>query len=198
MNLVRDLMVTAAECEHIHQDMTVREAMTALGRSHDASRSSGESLNYGVNLVLNDDNQVVGKLSSVDIVMNMDPNYPYHQRAEPIAHTAAAGLSSALLKSLMQDSPSYGHESFENICQKMLDLRVRDCMSTSRSNGCVLESATLEEAIHKLALGSLQTLLVTSGENIVGVLRLCDVFQQLIHGHANPNPQRTQPDKRGN
>ncbi len=80
----------------------------------------------------------------------------------------------------------------------MLNLKVKDCMSPTQSNGCVLESETLEEAIHKLAKSSNQSLLVTSRENIVGILRLSDVFQQLIQGLTVANPHKTQTEKLGN
>ena len=197
MNLVPDLMLTAAKCDRIHQDMSIREAILILERSHDVRRASGEALNYGAMLVLNNDNVVVGKLSPTEIVMNMDPIYHGQQGPEPIAHTAAAGLTPALLKSLTRNSP-FRCESFEHICQNVLNLKVKDCMSPTKSNECVLESETLEEAIHKLAKGSNQSLLVTSGENIVGILRLSDVFQQLTQGLTVANPHKTQTEKLGN
>jgi CBS domain-containing protein len=41
--------------------------------------------------------------------------------------------------------------------------------------------ATLDEAIHLLIMGSHQSLLVTRDENIVGILRLTDVFAAIFH-----------------
>ena len=80
----------------------------------------------------------------------------------------------------------------------MLNPKVKDCMSPTQSNECVLESETLEEAIHQLARGNHQSLLVTSGERIVGILRLIDVFQQLAQERRGPNPYGTQTNKLGN
>jgi len=89
-------------------------------------------------------------------------------------------------------------ESFEDRCHSVLNLKVGDCMSPPKSNEFVIESETLEEAIHKLAIGRHQSLRVTSGENIVGILRLCDVYQQLTQGSANPNPCKMYGDNLGN
>ena len=185
MNFVRELMLTSAKCGHISQDVTIRDAMPMLERSYDGPRDGGELLNYGALLVLNKDNVVAGILSPTEIVMSMDPNY--HSRGpDPIAHTATAGLTPALLKSLTQDLPSR-RELFEQICQHVLDLKVKDCMCTPRGSGCVQESETLEDAIHKFAMGNHQSLLVTSGEKIVGILWLSDVFQQLTQGLSKLN-----------
>ena len=43
------------------------------------------------------------------------------------------------------------------------------------------EDASLDEAIHQLIMGHHQSLLVTRGEKIVGVLRLTDVFAAVFH-----------------
>ena len=196
MNFVRDLMVTAAECGHIHEDATIGEAILMLERGQNGPRTRGEALNYGALLVLNKDNLVVGKLSPAEIVKNMDPIYHSQQGPEAIAHTATAGLSPALLKSLMQDSPSR-YESFEQICQNVLNLKVKDCMSPPQNNECVLESETLEEAIHKLAIGNHRSLLVTWGEKIVGMLSLIDVLEQLAQERRDFDPDDMQAYKLG-
>lgn len=41
------------------------------------------------------------------------------------------------------------------------------------------ENASLSDAIHQLVLGYHQSLLVTSGSKIIGVLRLSDVFHEV-------------------
>ncbi len=43
------------------------------------------------------------------------------------------------------------------------------------------ENATLDEAIHMLVMGYHQSLLVTRGRRIVGILRLTDVFATVFH-----------------
>ena len=197
MNFVRELMVTAAKCGCIHQDVTIREAIVMLERGDNGPLADGDALNYEALLVLDNDNLVVGKLSPTEIVINMDPIYHSQQGPEPIAHTAAAGLTPALLKSLTQDMPSRC-ESFEKICQNVLNLTVKDCMSPPQGNECVLGSETLEGAIHKFATGNHQSLMVTSGKRIVGILRLSDVFQQLAQQRKDPNPYGMRTNQLGN
>ena len=71
-------------------------------------------------------------------------------------------------------------------------------MSVPKSDECVLESGTPEEAIHKMALGNHQSLLVTEGENIVGISRLIDVFQQLDQELSDKDPHSLQTGNLGN
>lgn len=178
MNFVRDLMINAKNCRRIHQDVTIAAAIPMLGYGPDGRLADGGALNHTELLVLDKGDFVVGTLSATEIVRNMDPIFHSQQGTENIAHTAASGLTPALLKSLTQNSP-LRCESFELICQHVLDLKVKDCMLPPTSNDSVLADDLLEDAIHKLAKGANQSLIVTSEEEIVGILRLSDVFQEL-------------------
>ena len=178
MNFVRDLMINATNCRRIHLDVSIAAAILMLEDKNDGSLADEGGLNYAELLVLSKDEFVVGKLSAAEIVRNMDPIFHSQQRGENMAHTAASGLTPTLLKSLTQNS-RLRCESFELICQHVLNLKVEDCMLSAASNEFVLESDLLEDAIHKLAMGAHQSLLVKSEERIVGLLRLSDVFRQL-------------------
>ena len=178
MNFVRDLMINATNCRRIHLDVSIGAAILMLEDKNDGSLADEGGLNYAELLVLSKDEFVVGKLSAAEIVRNMDPIFHSQRCGENMAHTAASGLTPTLLKSLTQNSP-LRCESFELICQHVLNLKVEDCMLSAASNEFVLESDLLEDAIHKLAMGAHQSLLVKSEERIVGLLRLSDVFRQL-------------------
>ena len=186
MKIVKDLMVPVEECETAHQNLTVCEAFETLERTRVGHRPHGGTFKFGVLLVLNKNERVVGKLDHADIVMSMDPSFQGQEGSEAIAHTSTAGLSPAPLRSLTQRSSAWA-ESLEQRCRKVLGLKVRDCMCTPSSDECVLESDLLEVAIHKLAIGRHQSLLVTEGDCIVGVLMLGDVVEQIAKGCVDWN-----------
>ena len=179
MKVVKDLMVPADECGLVQQDMTLGEAIRTLNLPHEWQMARSRNSKYGTLLVLDKDHRAVGKLGHTDIVVSIDSTFRGHQGRENIAHTAAVGLSPALLKSLTQRY-SLWSGYFEERCHDVLSLRVRDCMCPLREDDCVLESDFLELAIHKLAAGYHQTLLVTSEASIVGILRMSDLFDQII------------------
>ena len=54
--------------------------------------------------------------------------------------------------------------------------KVEEFMQKPKAGSFVSEDRNLDEAIHKLAAGRLQSLLVTRNGKIVGVLRMSDVF----------------------
>jgi predicted transcriptional regulator len=70
-------------------------------------------------------------------------------------------------------------QPIDDICRKAATLTVKDIMRTPTQGEYVAENATLNEAVHQLILGHHQSLLVTRGAEIVGVLRLSDVFHRI-------------------
>ena len=58
---------------------------------------------------------------------------------------------------------------------------VKDLMVPLSEYATVTEDASLDFAIHQFIMGSHQSLLVTGGEKIVGILRLTDVFSAVFH-----------------
>lgn len=176
MEIVKDLMVPVEECVTVNQEMTVREAIQILEKAQEKQRAKGGAYQYRALLVLNEENQVVGKLSHLDIVKNMEPKYRSQKGSEAIAHIYAAGFSPALLKSMMQRY-SYWDESFERRCQEVLSVKVKDCMHPPGNDEYLQQSDSLELAVHQLVMGHHQSLSVTDGDCIVGILTLTDVFE---------------------
>ena len=178
MKLVKDLMVPAEECATVRQEVTVGEALLkfkAMGKSEGGVRGSSEC---GALLVVDQGNRAVGKLGRTDIVMSLDPGYRRQADSSAIAHTATAGLSPALLRSLLHRYSAW-NEPFETRCQSVLVLTVEECMCEPNSSECVMDSDLLEVAVHKLTISHHQTLLVVGSQGIAGILSLGDVFREI-------------------
>lgn len=190
MEIVKDLMVPLEHCATVGQEMTIGQAILVLEKSQDNESASGTCsrlpcTGYRALLVLDDESRVVGKLGLTDIVLDLDPHYLGHGSFRAIAHTATAGLSPALLTSLVQWD-SLWSESFEDRLRKVLKLKVKNCMCGATSEERVLESDPLQVAIHKLAVGYHQSLLVTGNGGVAGILALRDIYQQITRGTGNP------------
>ncbi|MCH8350598.1 MAG: CBS domain-containing protein [Chloroflexi bacterium] len=178
MKLVKDLMVPAEQCATVRQEVTVGEALRkfkAMGKGQSGVRESAEC---GALLVVDQGNRAIGKLGRTDIVMRLDPGYRRQGDSSAIAHTATAGLSPALLRSLLHRYSAW-NESFETRCQSVLVLTVEECMCQPNSSECVMDSDLLEVAVHKLTISHHQSLLVVGTQGIVGILSLCDVFREI-------------------
>ena len=174
MTIVKDLMVPVVDCGTVDQEMSLCEAIRTLKRTQNTL------------LVLDRDHRVVGKLGQTDIVTSIYPGHRHQNGSEAIAHTSLAGLSPALLNSLMQRYSPW-NESLEQRCQEVLNLKVKDCMCTPRTDEYVQDSDSLEVAVNQFIAGHHQSLLVIRGDGIAGVLWLVDVLEQIAFGCADRN-----------
>jgi CBS domain-containing protein len=76
---------------------------------------------------------------------------------------------------LMQNEP------LTDICKKTTRIKVEDVMHAPTEGEYVEEDTSLDIAIHQLVRGSHMSLLVTRKNDIVGILRLTDVFAAIFH-----------------
>ena len=178
MKLVKDLMVPAEECATVRQEVTVGEALQKFKGMGEGQIGARESSEWGALLVVDQGNRAIGKLGRTDIVMSLDPGYRRRGDSSAIAHTATAGLTPALLRSLLHRYSAW-NESFETRCQSVLVLTVEECMCQPSSSECVMDSDLLEVAVHKLTMSHHQSLLVVGTQGIAGILNLCDVFKEI-------------------
>jgi len=173
---VIDLMVPLEEYATVSEEATMYEAVMALEKvQEELDRSRFHYLHRAV-LVLDKNKKVVGKVSQLDALRALEPKYGEMENSGPISRT---GFSPQFLKSMMERYSLFG-DTLQDICAKAIKLKVKDFMYTPGEGEYIEESANLGEAIHQLVMGHHQSLLVTSDENIVGILRLTDVFMYIF------------------
>lgn len=173
---VKDLMVPLDEYGTVSQDACLYEAVLALEKAQeDLDRERYMYLHRAI-LVFDDTRKIVGKVSQLDILRALEPKYQEMGTPESISR---AGFSPDFLKSMLEQY-SILADPFDEICSKSATLIVKDFMYTPTEGEYVGEDAALNVAIHQLVMGRHQSLLVTRGEAIVGVLRLCDVFKYVF------------------
>ena len=167
---VKDLMVPLDEYATVNEDDTLYEAMITLDRNQrefDQNRYRHRAV-----LVMNETGKVVGKLSQLDILKALEPKY---QEILKPGRFQSTGFSKGFLRSMIKDYDLF-NDPLEDICRKAGGQKVKKFMYTPSEGEYVDESGSLGEAIHQLVVGHHQSLLVTQQRNIVGILRLTDVF----------------------
>ncbi|MBW2009816.1 MAG: CBS domain-containing protein [Deltaproteobacteria bacterium] len=148
--IIKDLMVPLEEYATVSEDATLQEAVMALEAAQEKiDREKYKYLHRAI-LVLNRSGKVVGKISQ-------------------------AGFSPAFLKILLEKH-SFWDSSLADICRKCARLKVKNFMHTPTEGEYVRDDATLAEALHMLVMGRHHSLLVVRNSDIVGILRLTDVF----------------------
>lgn len=172
---VKDLMVPLSECATIVESTTLLEAVKVLRQDPariDPTRC--EAL-----LVLDEKQRFVGKLSTHNAIEALEPNYKNMRRSAEDGSIHRFGFNDAFVKSTLEQYHLW-ERALENLCEKAMHLRVKEVMVTPVTGEFVHQNATRDEAIHRMILGHRHTLLVTAdpdAQNIVGILRLADVFE---------------------
>lgn len=169
---VTSLMIPLSDYATVSQDASLYEAVCALEEA--SKKLETDKHAHRAILVLNEVNQVVGKLSQWDVLKGLE--HPFKEVTN-FDHTRALGFSASYVKSIATDLESW-KQPLEQLYPKVAKVKVKDVMYTPTEGELVREDATLDEAIYHLAIGRHQSLLVVNKlSDVVGILRLVDVFE---------------------
>ena len=174
--LVKDLMVPREEYAVIKQTATLYEAVLAL----EEAQQEFDQTRYrhrGV-LVEDEKGRIVGKLGQHDVLRALEPVYAeIKSKSSAVSHL---GFSKRFIESMIENYRLFD-KPLEKICEKAGQQKVENYMHLPTEGEVIDVETTLDLAIHLLVLGHHQSLLVTEGDEIIGILRLTDVFAAIFH-----------------
>ena len=173
---INDVMVPLEEYATVSQEATLYEAVMELERVQEELARKHFLYMHRAILVFDENKKIVGKISQLDVLRALEPKYA---QMGDTRRLSLAGLSPKFLKSLMEKY-ALCDRSFRDMCGKAADVNVREFMYTPEEKEFVEEDTSLCEAMHQFVLGHHQSLLVTRDGEIVGVLRLADVFKEVF------------------
>ena len=172
--MVRDLMVPLQEYATVNEEASLYAAVLALEEAQKTFHQN--RYKHRAILVLDESRRVVGKISQLDVLKGLEAGYKKMGDFKGISHT---GFSTEFIKSMV-DKYDLWKKPLEEICRRSPHIKVKDIMYTPTEGEYVPMDATLDQALHQLVVGHHQSLLVTKGgREIVGILRLTDVFQEI-------------------
>ncbi len=169
---VKDLMVPLEEYATVDEDATLYEAYVALEDAQEALDMEKYEYKHRAILVYDKNKKIVGKLGQVDALMALEPKYA---DMGDVKAMSLAGFSPAFLKNMIETNALW-NETAEVICKNAMNRKVKAYMHTPTKSEFIREDANMREAVHLLVMGQHHSLLVTRDEEIVGILRLTDVF----------------------
>ncbi|MFH1137756.1 MAG: CBS domain-containing protein [Pseudomonadota bacterium] len=170
---VKDVMVPLAEYATVSREATLFEAVMALENVQ--KNFEKRRYQHRAVIVLDEKNNVVGKLSQNDVLRGIEPKYKEIGNVQKISNLA---LSQEFIQSIMKNFRLW-ESSLDNICRKAGEIKVKDIMYTPEAGEYVDAEASLDAGIHQLVVGYHQSLLVTHDKKVVGILRLTDVFSEV-------------------
>ncbi len=170
---VKDLMVPIEEYACVSEEATLYEAVLALEEVQ--KKPTTRAYKHRAVLVCNAAGKVVGKVSQLDVLRALEPKF---KNLGGVGLLGRFGLGPDVIKIITKEL-SILEKPLNDLCKKAARIRVRDIMHSPSTGEFVPETAGLNEAIQLLVLGPHQSLLVTRGDAIVGILRLSDVYVEV-------------------
>ena len=171
---IKDLIVPLADYATVSQNATLNEAVMALEEAiaaFDPKRHPHRAI-----LVFDENNRVIGKISQTDILRALEPRY-----SEIFDEEAPGKFGMVpMYKRSFMDLHKLWSTPLDDICRKAAEIKVKTFVRPPSESEIVDEAATLDEAIHQLIVGCHQSLLVKRDGEIIGILRLTDVFMEIV------------------
>ena len=171
---VKDIMTPLSDYGTISMDATLFEAAVALNESQKAFE---ENFRQHRTLLISDESgNIVGKLSQLDVLRALEPRGLHIEDSKSLSRF---GVSPKYLKPML-DLCGFWEKPLMDICKESGRLQVKRLIHAPTKGEHVEENASLPEAIHQLASEHHQSLLVTRGKTIVGILRQTDLFKEVV------------------
>lgn len=173
---VKDLMVPISEYATVTVGTSLTDAVIALEEAQEAYSAS--KYQHRAILVLDENNAVIGKISQVLLLEAIETRYDLGCEVESLSRFKFSDQYIADKREQYRlEGPILDQDSFQAVAQK----KVEEFMQRPTPGEFVSEDSSLDMAIHKLVSGAHLSLLVTRGEEIVGILKTGDVFASVYH-----------------
>jgi len=178
METVKDLMVPLSEYATVKEGATLFEAVLALEKAQEEYDHT--KYRHRAIMVLDEKNRVVGKLNHMDVLKAIEIE-PKDDTFYKLSELSDFGFSDRFISSLIKDRPRKGIP-LKNLCKKASRIKVEEIMQAPLEEEYVSPETPLESAIHQMVIGQHSlSLLVAQDKEIVGILRLSDVFGAIFH-----------------
>jgi hypothetical protein len=189
-----DLMVTLDQCPRVSEEAVLRDAVLAL----EESRLRGDPWDYRPRVVLIQDknNNVVGVLRQFEILKALEPKYNELLKNLDAKYTPAMRMLDANMKSLdemkilfclglspgfVKSSLNEFHlwdEALGEMSRRASSVKVTKIMSALGEHDLIEQDAPLSEAVHRMLMGNLLSLVVVEDGRSLGILRIIDIFNE--------------------
>ncbi len=172
---VKDLMVPISEYATVKKGATLFEAVLALEKAQE--KYDQTKVQHRAVLVMDKKGKVVGKLSQLNVVRALEDG---NEQAESIGNLSKFGFSPRFISNLREQS-RLKDTTLQKICSRPAKMKVDGFMKTPSEHQYVEENTSLEAAIYQIIKGPYLSLMVVSDGEVVGVLRLTDIFLTVVN-----------------
>ncbi len=172
---VKQIMVPLSDYATVSMDANLLEAIRAMENKN--KRYDDGPYRHRSVLVLDQKDRVIGKVSQLDIMRALEPNY---NKIGTDVSLSRYGFSAAFMNAI-RDQFSLWQRPLDELCRSLEKVQVTAVMYSPADHQRVSENDPIQAALHQFVMGRHQSLLVTAtrGKRIVGILRSTDAFNCL-------------------
>ncbi len=168
---IKDYMVAIDEFPIILDTATFIDAYLALEKAQ-ADYQAGIRKQRIV-LVRDSSSRIVGKLSPLDLIRGLEPDFDSVVKVMPSTKAAAVDY---VIKAMRQSATLWS-KPLEDLCGKAKSVMVREFLRHPQVTQVVQANDTLNDALHHFVIGGHDSLFVNDGTTLVGILRFSDVYR---------------------
>lgn len=170
---VKELMVPLEAYATVSKDETLLEAILDLEKAQkslDPTRFKHRAI-----LVLDEDGKVVSKITMKNFMVALEPKYG---KVESTGVLKRSGYSPELIRSMLEDHGLWV-EPLKFFCERATAIKVGEFVQAPSEDEYIDSDANLGEAIQQLVAYPYHSLLVKQDDDVIGILRLSDVFTKV-------------------
>jgi len=173
---VKELMVPISEYATVPMGTTLLEAIHVLERAQEAYTIS--KYQHRAILVLDEESNVVGKIGQLRVLKAVETRPDLDSEIEELkSFNFSEEYMAHRRDQYRMRGPIMDMKALATAAAK----KVEEFMQKPTPGEFVSEDCSLDVAIHKLVAGTHLSLLVTRDRQIVGILRIADVFAAVYH-----------------
>jgi len=165
---IKDIMLPPSEYVVVSEDTTLEEAIKALDEAQ-KNLPPGRQPHREV-LVRDHNGKIVGKLGHHGFLAALEPKYGILGNIDQLSRS---GISAESMSNMMDDL-GFWEEKLEIACKRARHIKIKEVMIPMEES--IDENSSLVEAIHRMIMWQILSIIVTRDNQVVGILRLSDIF----------------------
>jgi len=169
---VKDLTVPIGKFPLISETATFAGAVMALERAQEEFLTGKRE--QRILLVCDGDNKIVGKLSPIDVVRGLEPDFD-----SVVDPTASGFISTGYVIDSMKDLSLLWAKPLDDLCRTAKDIRIKDFIRHPGPSQVIEAEDSLNMAFHRFVIFRHDSLFVMDNGKLSGLLRFSDVYREI-------------------
>ncbi len=171
--LVRDYIVPIGKFPMISESATFAGAVMALDRAQEEFMSGKRE--QRILLVCDSENKIVGKLSPLDVVRGLEPDYD-----KLVDANASSFVSTTYVIDSMKDQALLWSKPLDDLCISAKNIKIKDFIRRPAPSQIIKADESVNVAFHRFVTFRHDSLFVMEDLKLVGLIRFSDVYREIV------------------